>query len=400
MAASRRAAFGFILATIFLEALSFGLIFPVLPRLVLQLEGGDDAAAARAFGIIAAAWAAANFFAAPVLGALSDRFGRRPVLVASAFGFAADLVVMAVAPNLVWLFLGRLISGFTAGNFATASAYLADITAPGQRAARFGVFAAVYGAGMILGPAAGGVLGEISPRAPFWVAAGVAGLMALYGFFVLPESLPPDKRGEVRTINPFAAFGILRTPGLPKLAVIMTLVALGGTSANTLFVLYVDHRYGWDAAAAGLLLTVFAAGNILVMGVIAPLAAKRAGEQAALIAGLALCAVGFAGLALASTGLLFALACIPMCLGNLCGPPLRALQTNLVDATQQGRLQGALGGLQALAALVGPLAFTQVYAQTLSQPGGFSGGALLVGSLLMAVATLIAFTIGDRPKAA
>jgi DHA1 family tetracycline resistance protein-like MFS transporter len=400
VAASRRAAFGFILATVFLEALSFGLIFPVLPRLVLEIKGGDDAGATRAFGAIAAAWALANFFAAPILGALSDRYGRRPVLVASAFGFAADLVVMALAPNLVWLLVGRLISGFTAGNFSTASAYVADITEPEKRAGRFGVFAATYGAGMILGPAAGGVLGEISPRAPFWVAAAVAGLMALYGLLVLPESLPPEKRGAVRTINPFAAFGILRTPGLPRLAVVMTLVALGGTSANTLFVLYVDHRYGWDAAAAGLLLTVFSAGNILVMGVIAPLMAKRAGERMALIVGLMLCTVGFAGLALADTGLLFALACIPMCLGNLCGPPLRAMQTNLVDAAEQGRLQGALGGLQALAALVGPLAFTQVYAQTLSRPGGYSGGALLMGSGLMAIATLIALTVRRAPKAA
>ena len=394
MAGSRPAAFGFILATIFLEALSFGLIFPVLPRLVLEVSGGDTAASARAFGIMAAVWALANFFAAPVLGALSDRYGRRPVLVGSAFGFAVDLVVMAIAPSVAWLIIGRMISGVTAGNYAAASAYIADVTEPDRRAARFGIFAAVYGAGMVLGPAVGGLLGQISPRAPFWVAAAVAGTMSLYGFFVLPESLPPEKRGQVRALNPFAPFVMLVRPGMPKLATIAGLLAVAGTAANTLFVLYVDHRYSWGPVETGLLLTGFSAGNILVMGVIAPVLLKRLPERVLLLGGMVLITTGFAGFALASTPLLFCLACIPACLGNLCAPPLRAMQTRLVADTEQGRLQGALGGLNALAALVGPLAFTQIFAWTVSTSGSNaqSGLALLTGAAILLVATVLAAT--------
>lgn len=399
MAASRPAAFGFILATIFLEALSFGLIFPVLPRLVLEVSSGDTAASARAFGVMSAVWALANFFAAPMLGALSDRFGRRPVLVGSAFGFAIDLVVMALAPSVAWLILGRIVSGITAGNYAAASAYIADVTEPDKRAARFGIFAAVYGAGMVLGPAVGGLLGQISPRAPFWVAAAVAGAMALYGYFVLPESLPPEKRGPVRALNPFAPFVMLVRPGMPRLATIAALLAVAGTAANTLFVLYVDHRYGWGPAETGILLTCFSAGNILVMGVIAPQLLKRLPERVLLIGGMMLITLGFAGFALAPTPLWFCLACIPACLGNLCAPPLRAMQTRLVDDTEQGRLQGALGGLNALAALVGPLAFTQIFAWTIATPGGAQqpGLALLTGAGILALATILAAT--TRPAA-
>ena len=400
MAASRPAAFGFILATIFLEALSFGLIFPVLPRLVLEVSGGDTADSARAFGVMSAVWALANFFAAPMLGALSDRFGRRPVLVGSAFGFALDLVVMALAPSVAWLIIGRIISGITAGNYAAASAYIADVTEPDRRAARFGIFAAVYGAGMVLGPAVGGLLGQISPRAPFWVAAALAGTMSLYGYLVLPESLPPEKRGQVRGLNPFAPFAVLARPGLPRLATIAALLAVAGTAANTLFVLYVDHRYGWGPAETGILLTCFSAGNIVVMGVIAPYLLKRLHERVLLIGGMVLITTGFAGFALASTPLLFCLACIPACLGNLCAPPLRAMQTRLVDDTEQGRLQGALSGLNALAALVGPLAFTQIFAWAVAIPGGDqqSGLALLAGSGILLVATVLAATTRPAPQ--
>lgn len=400
MAASRRAAFGFIVATGFLDSLSFGLIFPVLPRLVMDVTGEGTAAAARWFGIMAGGWALANFFAAPLLGALSDRFGRRPVLVVSAFGFAADLVVMALAPSVAWLVAGRIISGFTAGNFAAASAYIADITEPQRRAARFGVFGAVYGAGMVLGPAFGGLLGQIGPRAPFWVAAALAGAMALYGLLVLPESLPREKRGPMRGLNPFAPFGVLMQPGQPRLALITILLALAGTSANTIFVLYVDYRYGWGVAEAGLLLTIYSAGTILVMGLVTPRMVRWAGEWFVMVAGLTLSTVGFAALALAGTPFLFALACVPTCVGNMCGPPLRALHTNLVSETEQGRLQGALGGLQALAGLVGPVVFTQMFAISIAAPQGSPGFALLMGSGLLAIAIAVALTVPRAPKPA
>lgn len=397
--AHRKAAFGFILANVFLEALAFGLIFPVLPRLVLELSGDTAATAARAVGVIAAAWAMANFFAAPMLGSLSDRFGRRPVILISAFGFAVDLMVMALAPSVAWLIAGRAISGLTAGSYAAMSAYIADVSEPERRAARFGVMGATFGAGMILGPAAGGLLGQLNPRAPFAVAAVLATAAWLYGAFVLPESLPPEKRdrAQVRGVNPFAPLGLLRrAPGLARLATIGTLVSVASQSINTLFVLYVAQRFGWGALQSGLLLTAFSAGNIVVLGVITPWASRRVGNRQLLTAGLVLSAVAFAGLALAPSPLWFCLACIPACLGNVLGAPLGALETLTVSETEQGRLQGALGALTALSALAGPLVFTQVYAWSILQPGPWSGLAMLMGSGLLVVATLIGLTTPRR----
>jgi DHA1 family tetracycline resistance protein-like MFS transporter len=401
----RRAALGFILATVFLDALSFGLIFPVLPRLVLQLSGGDTAAAARMVGLIGAVWALTNFVGAPALGALSDRFGRRPVILISTFGFALDLLVMGFAPTLAWLFVGRALSGLTAANYAAASAYVADVTPADQRARRFGVVFAVSASGMILGPAAGGLLGEISPRAPFFAAAGLAGLAWLYGLLILPESLSPELRtkGAWRPGNPLRAFGILaKDRGLLGLAYVAVLIQLASHSANTLFVLYMAFRYQWTSAQVGLLLMAFSAGNIAVMGVLGPRLVGWFGERATLLTGLLLCAAGFAGLGLAPTGLLFCLACIPTCLGNMCAPPLQALETRRVGPGEQGRLQGALGGLAGLTGFVGPIFFTQVFAWSIASslaPGG-PGLALLIGAGLLAAAWMVALAVTAPARAA
>jgi len=390
-AATRPPAFGFILASIFLDALSFGLVFPILPRLILGLTGGDTGHAARLFGLMAAAWSLMNFIASPVLGALSDRFGRRPVILISTFGLAIDFLVMALAPNVAWLFVGRAMSGLTAASYSAAAAYLADTTPPDQRARRFGLFSAVYGAGIILGPAAGGLLAGIIPRAPFFAAAGLAALGWLYGLFILPESLPPELRARTpwRSANPVRALGILaKDRGLLGLSVVGTLLQLSAQAVNIVFVLYTAHRYGWRAPQAGLLLTVFAGGNILVMGVLAPRLSQRIGERTTLLCGVALSVIGFVGLGLAPSSLAFCLACVPTCLGNMCGPPLQALQTRRVGPSEQGRLQGALSALVAFNGLIGPIFFTQVFAWSIS-PGsaiGLSGASLLIAAVLMAMA--------------
>jgi len=390
-AARRRPAFGFILASLFLDALSFGLVFPILPRLILGLAGDDTAHAARLFGLMAAAWSLMNFIASPVLGALSDRFGRRPVILISTFGLSIDFLIMALAPNVAWLFVGRAMSGLTAASYSAAAAYLADTTPPEQRTKRFGLFSAVYGAGIILGPAAGGLLAGITPRAPFFAAAGLAAVAWLYGLFILPESLPPELRARTpwRSANPVRALGILaKDGGLLGLSVVGTLLQLAGQAVNIVFVLYTAHRYHWGAPQAGLLLTVFASGNILVMGVLAPRLSQRIGERTTLLCGVALSVIGFVGLGLAPASLAFCLACVPTCLGNMCGPPLRALQTQRVGPSEQGRLQGALSALVALNGLVGPIFFTQVFAWSIS-PGsaiGLSGVSLLIAAVLMAMA--------------
>lgn len=399
---SRAPAFGFILASVFLDALSFGLIFPILPRLILGLARQDAGYAARMFGLMSAAWALMNFVASPVLGALSDRFGRRPVILISTFGLSIDFLVMAVAPNVAWLFAGRAMSGLTAASGSAASAYLADTTPPEDRARRFGLFFAVSGAGFILGPATGGLLAAITPRAPFFAAAALAALGWLYGLLILPESLPPALRTRTSwaSANPVRAFGILaRDGGLLGLAVVGTLIQLGAQAVNIVFVLYTAHRYHWSAAQVGLLLTAFCGGNILVMGVMAPRLARRIGERSTLLWGVALSAIGFVGLGFAPTGLAFCLACVPTCLGNMCAPPLQALQTKRVGATEQGRLQGALQALQALNGLVGPIFFTQVFAWSIT-PGsamGMSGLSLLIAAALMAAALPCAIAAARAP---
>jgi DHA1 family tetracycline resistance protein-like MFS transporter len=351
---------------------------------------------------MAGSWALMNFFASPVLGALSDRYGRRPVILISAFGFSLDLMVMALAPTVAWLFIGRLVSGLTAASYSAAAAYLADVTPPDQRARRFGLFSGIYAAGMILGPAFGGALGEISPRAPFFAAAALAALGWLYGLIILPESLPPELRTKIawRTANPVRAFGILgRDRGLLGLAGVAFLLQLGSTAANTVFVLYTGFRYHWTSVDVGLLLMGFGAGNILTMAIVAPRLVQRIGERTTLLAGLTISAIGFAGLGLASTGLQFCVACIPTCFGNVCGPPLQALQTRRVGPTEQGRLQGALSGVAALTGLVGPIFFTQVFAWSVafgSRPAR-SGVAFLIGAGLLTSAWSVAFTLARSP---
>ena len=390
------------LVTIFLDALSFGLIFPILPALVVQLSGGDASAAARTFGWMSAAWALANLFGAPVLGALSDRFGRRPVILISAAGFAIDLVVMALAPNLVWLFVGRALTGLTAAGYSAASAYISDITPADQRAKRFGIVGGVYGAGMILGPAVGGLLGGYSARAPFWVAAGLMAASWVYGVFVLPESLPRALRAKVdwSRANPLGSIGMLaRRSGLLGLASVTLLIQLAANAANTLFILYTSVRYHWTPAENGLLLMAYSAGNILVMTMIAPRLVRRIGERRTLLLGLALCVIGYLGFGLAPNPLLFCLACLPACLGNMCGPALQALQTRWVEPTEYGRLQGALGAVVAVAGLVGPVVFTQIFAWSAGDVArGGPGLPLVLGGVMM-VAGLCLAVLTARPPA-
>ena len=399
--ARRRAALGFILATVFLDAMSFGLIFPVLPRLVLELSDGDTANAARVVGLIGAVWALTNFVGAPVLGALSDRFGRRPVILISTFGFALDLLFMGFAPTLAWLFVGRALSGLTAASYSAASAYIADVTPPEQRAQRFGLFFAVSSAGMIMGPAMGGFLGEVSPRAPFFAAAGLATIAWLYGLLILPESLAPELRtkGPMRPSNPLRAFGILtRDRALLGLASVGVLIQLASHSVNTLFVLYMAFRYQWTSAQTGVLLMAFSAGNIVVMGVLGPRLVVWLGERATLLIGLVLCAAGFAALGLAATPVQFCVACVITCLGNMCSAPLTALETRLVGPSEQGRLQGALGGLGGLSGFVAPIFFTQVFAWSIvssAAPGG-PGLAMMIGAGLLTAATILAAAV-TRP---
>ncbi|MDP3659021.1 TCR/Tet family MFS transporter [Phenylobacterium sp.] len=394
----RPAALGFIFAAVLLDVMALGVVIPVLPRLILELTGGNAGQAARYIGWFGAVWALMQFFASPVLGALSDRFGRRPVLLLSMLGLGLDYVVMALAPTLAWLFLGRVLSGVTAATFGTANAYIADITPPDQRAARFGLLSVAFGLGFILGPAIGGLLGGLDPRLPFWVAAGLSLANALYGVFVLPESLPRSARAKFsfRMANPIGSFVLYRERrGLLLLAAIMLLYSLAHQVLQSTFVPYVDYRYGWSAQMVGLSLALVGLGSITVQGLVVRRFVARFGERVALAAGLLMAALGFTAYAAAPTTMLFLLGIPLFAFMGLVGPSMQGLMSRSVSAQEQGRLQGANMGVMSIGNLLGPILFTEVFARAIGgwrawAPVGapfYVAAGLMVTALLLAAAT-------------
>jgi DHA1 family tetracycline resistance protein-like MFS transporter len=267
--APRRGAVAFIFVTILLDMFALGLILPILPKLVESFVDNDTANAARIFGLFGTVWAVMQFLFSPILGGLSDRFGRRPVVLLSNFGLALDYVLMALAPSLTWLFVGRVISGITSASVSTAFAYIADLTPPEQRAAVFGKIGVAFGAGFILGPAVGGLLGGMDPRLPFWVAAGLSFANTLYGLLILPESLPPDRRSPFhwRNANPLGALHLLRSDRvLTGLSVANFLAQLAHVVLPSTFVLYATYRYGWDTTTVGLTLAIVGVCSMAVQG--------------------------------------------------------------------------------------------------------------------------------------
>jgi len=365
----RRAALGFIFVCVLLDMMALGVVIPVLPRLIQDFTG-DPASAARYIGLFAAVWALMQFFASPVLGALSDRFGRRPVLLLSMVGLGLDYFVMALAPNLAWLFVGRLISGVTSATYSIANAYVADVTPPDRRAARFGFLSVAFGIGFIAGPAIGGLLGGIDPRLPFWGAAALTLLNALYGAFVLPESLPANRRARFsfKLANPVGAFDLYRTrPGLLALAGVLALHYLSHQVLQSTWVPYTSFRYAWSPRLTGVSLALVGVASIVVQALIVPRVVAKVGERGTLVAGLTLAALGYAAFAWAPTTVAFMATILPFGLMGLVSPGLQGLMTRAVSETEQGRLQGANTGVMAITGLIGPLIFTEVFAQAIGQ---------------------------------
>jgi DHA1 family tetracycline resistance protein-like MFS transporter len=395
----RGAAVAFIFVTILLDTLALGLVIPVLPKLVESFVDNDTASAARIFGLFGTAWAAMQFFFSPILGGLSDRFGRRPVVLLSNFGLALDYVLMALAPSLTWLFVGRVISGITSASISTSFAYIADITPPERRAAVFGKVGAAFGAGFVLGPALGGLLGGMDPRLPFWVAAGLSFANTLYGLLILPESLPPDRRSPLRwrSANPLGSLHLLRSDRvLAGLSVVNFFAQLAHVVLPSTFVLYATYRYGWDAATVGLTLAMVGICAMAVQGAAIGPIVKRFGERRALLLGLGCGAAGFLIFAVAPTGPLSWLGIPVMALWGVSGAAIQALMTQSVAPDQQGQLQGATSSVQSVSQLVGPFLFTLTFAYFIgaqapvSLPGApfFLASALLVLALLIAARTL------------
>jgi MFS transporter, DHA1 family, tetracycline resistance protein len=392
---ARSGAVAFIFVTILLDMFALGLILPILPKLVESFVDNDTASAARIFGLFGTAWALMQFFFSPILGGLSDRFGRRPVVLLSNFGLAFDYVLMALAPSLSWLFVGRVISGITSASVSTAFAYIADITPVERRAAVFGKVGAAFGAGFIIGPAVGGLLGGQDPRLPFWVAAALSFTNALYGLLILPESLPRDRRSPFRwgSANPVGALRLLRSnPALARLSVVNFIAQLAHVVLPSTFVLYATYRYDWSAATVGLTLAMVGICAMAVQGLAIGPIVKRLGERRALLLGLGCGAIGFLIFGAAPSGALFWLGIPVMALWGIAGAATQALTTRLVAPDQQGQLQGATTSVQSVSQLLGPFLFTLTFAYFIGAkaPLALPGAPFLLASVLLLLALWIA----------
>jgi DHA1 family tetracycline resistance protein-like MFS transporter len=358
---ARKAAVIFIFITALLDVISLGIMIPVLPNLIKQFAGGDTALAANYTRVFAVTWGVMQFIFSPIIGMLSDRFGRRPVLLVSIFGLGVDYLFMALAPTLRWLFVGRVINGITAASFSTANAYVADVTAPQERAKAFGMLGAAFGVGFLVGPAIGGWLGDINLRLPFWAAAALATSNWLYGFFVLPESLPPARRATElnwHRANPLGALAFLRArQNLLGLITINILWLFAHNVFPSIFVLYVGYRFNWGPFMAATMLIATGISSILVQTLLVGRVVKAVGERGALLIGLGGAIVAFLFYALSSRPVWFFVGIPIGSLSALIMPGLQSLMSRRVAATDQGRLQGVNSAFMGLTAILGPLLY-------------------------------------------
>jgi MFS transporter, DHA1 family, tetracycline resistance protein len=394
----RAAAFGFVFATALMNSVSFGIMIPILPNLIKAMNGGDTAAASTWNAVFATAWGLMQFFCGPILGMLSDRFGRRPVMLISIFGLFIDFLFMALAPNLQWLFVGRVLNGITASSFSTANAYVADITPPEKRARNFGIMGSAFGVGFVLGPTIGGILGQHNLRWPFYAAAALCAINWIYGLVVLPESLPPERRSRIdwARANPVGSLLFLRsTPNLLGLASVGLLFQLGFTVLPTIFVLYTGYRYGWTPQILGFTFMATGISQIIVQAFLVGPAVRWLGERGAVLVGLAAGSVAFVVYALAPTGWLYLCGIPIFALTGFMTPGLMGLMTQRVGPTHQGQLQGAFQSLQGISSFVAPSFFGFVFAwavrhdSTLHLPGL----PILASAALMATGFLLSLRV-------
>jgi len=402
--APRRPVFIFIFITVLLDMLALGIVIPVLPKLVVDFLSGDTARAAEIYGIFGTVFALMQFVFSPLHGALSDRFGRRPLILLSNFGLGLDYVLMALAPNLWWLFVGRVVSGVTAASISTAYAYVADVTEPALRAARFGMLGVAFGAGFVLGPALGGLAGAVDPRLPFWIAGVLSLANGAYGLLVLPESLPRKLRApfEWRRANPFGSFVLLRSqPRLLGLAAVTFLGNLAHASLPNIGVLYMMYRYGWDERAVGFTMAGVGVCSMVVQGALIGPVVARFGERTALLAGLGFGVLGFAVFGLAASGVVFWAGIPLLALWGFASPAALGLMSHLVGPSEQGQLQGANSSIMGIANLLGPGLFAQTFAVSIG--GGawhWPGAVFLLAALILALAMIVARRITARPSPA
>jgi DHA1 family tetracycline resistance protein-like MFS transporter len=395
MSPKRPAALAFIFVTILIDVIGLGIIIPVMPTLIEQLTGEGISQAAKYGGYLSFAYAAAQFFFAPVMGGLSDRYGRRPVLLASLLGLGCDYLFLALAPTLGWLFVGRVVAGITGASFTTATAYIADVSPPEKRAQNFGLVGAAFGLGFIVGPLLGGFFGDFGPRVPFIAAAGLSLLNFLYGLFVIPESLPVAQRRPFEWARANALASLLRLRQYPQiigLVVALVLLYLAGSATQSVWTFYTILKFGWGLKLISYSLGVVGVGALVVQGGLVRAAIPRLGAARSMVVGILFYIVGFVLFAFASQGwMMFAFTGV-YALGGLAGPAMQGAISSQVPPTEQGELQGTLTSLISATGVVGPLFMTSLFTFFTSKaaPVYFPGMPFLVGAGLTVLALVVA----------
>lgn len=402
---SNKAAIKFIFITLLIDVTGLGLIIPVIPELIKSLTGGDTSDASEWGGWLTFAYAIMQFLFAPVMGNLSDQYGRRPVLLLSLLGFGIDYILVAFAPTIGWLFAGRLIAGVTGASFTTASAYIADISTNENRAQNFGMIGAAFGLGFIIGPVIGGLLGSLGPRVPFLFAAGLTLLNTLYGYFVLPESLPRENRRKFawRRANPLGSLLHLRKyPDIGNLVFSLILIYIAAHAVQSNWSFFAIERFRWSEGLIGFSLGAFGVMIALVQTVLMRKVNPILGNKKSVYVGLSFYTVGLLLFGLASaTWMMFAFM-IPYCLGGIAGPALQAIISGHVPSNEQGELQGALTSLMSLTSIIGPVLMTHLFAYFTKPeaPVYLPGSPFFMGSLLMLASTIIAYFALRKEKEA
>ncbi len=391
----RQAALAFIFVTVLLDVIGFGIIIPIIPDLIMMLSGKGISEAAIIGGWLMFVYAAVQFFFAPIIGGLSDRFGRRPVLLLSLAGFGIDYLIAGFAPTIGWLFVARFIAGITGASMTTASAYIADVSPPEKRAQNFGLIGAAFGLGFIIGPVIGGILGEYGPQVPFFAAAGLAFINLLYGYFILPESLPKEKRRafNLKRANPLGSFKQIKAfPLVGGLFLVFFLLNLGQSATQATWTYFTMEKFAWDQKMVGYSLGIVGICVAIVQGGLTRIVIPKIGESRAVIVGLFFTIAGLLGIAFSPTGFVVLLFILPYSLGGFTQPAIQGIMANRTEDSQQGELQGIFTGLMSLTTIFGPPLMSGLFGYFTSPASSlyFPGSSFTMGAILCVFAMLIA----------
>mgnify|MGYP000052766334 FL=1 len=398
---NRKAAVGFIFITLLLDVIGLGIIIPVIPALIQELTGGSISEASRYGGWLIASYALVQFLCAPIVGALSDKYGRRPILLLSLLGFGLDYLVLAVAPTIGWLFLARIIAGVFGASFTTGAAYIADVSSAEKRAQNFGLLGAAFGLGFIIGPVTGGLLGEIGPRVPFYAAALVTFLNLIYGYFILPESLLKENRREFEwsRANPLGAlFALKRYPSVAGLIGALTFIYLASHAIQGTWTYFSMEKFNWSESMVGYSLGLVGIMSALVQGLLIRIIIPKIGEYNTMITGIIFNICGCLLFSMASEGWMLLCFIIPYSLGGIAGPAIQGILSNQIPDNEQGQLQGALTSMMAATGIIGPLMMTSIFAYFTAEnaPIYFPGAPFVTGAVLVAICLFLILRKGSK----